>query len=520
MSKIAEVKTRNQFLSGDFSDILADKGFSEQLYKLLRLDNYKVARLAYAMILRQIPKRYSYLYGSRSHPAENLDYMARQVANLKPEGRTSYRGTSEENVSIDRAIKDSTDKAAPLRAKAGNGATPIFRNLAGGTEFSLLNNVPALILGGGPAGILAARALGNLGFQKIQIIDKHGELNGIWRQPNVSGLSKNNPFRIQFMPRNFVERSVNAAPGPGSSIVKFLTLISHDYYGSFKVTKGEVTRIYPGDLSHLVFVKTPTGVREFNAPIVINCMGGGSPIHPNDPKHMATPSNAGIRWQRKITVEEARLLAGKTLGFIGLGNSTAEMMVQLERFRASGIQIDYKVYTHHPHSHLMEPEKFGIFRDIKEPNLTKLAGDLPEIRAAYWQAMANHRIRGGIHFWDYDKHNKMLLVKSPGVYESEQPCEQLYVLIGYAQEPQFLEACGMLVTERYKGIIAADYDGEVQRFPGINGRPRVHPGYFALGAMLKSSSNPNAEVIPGIMHRLYDLSFSAALRGLESTVKH
>jgi hypothetical protein len=237
---------------------------------------------------------------------------------------------------------------------------------------------------------------------------------------------------------------------------------------------------------------------------------------------------AGIRWQQVITPGQAQLLRGKTLVFIGLGNSTAEMMVQCERYRRQGIDINYRVLTHYPRRAIEHPDShveylgkpYRVFRDLSKPQLTKFEGDIPEVRAAYWYAMAKGWIIPEVTQYLHNRETHRVAYSNdplfpPDVFMDSVPCDQLYTLIGYGQDPEFLSNCGMYLRDRYTGAFHYDYDGEVQREPGITGRRRVYPGYFALGAVLKTPENPNAVVIPGIMHRLYDLAFMAAIRGLE-----
>ena len=83
----------------------------------------------------------------------------------------------------------------------------------------------------------------------------------------------------------------------------------------------------------------------------------------------------------------------------------------------------------------------------------------------------------------------------------------LYTLIGYQHDRAALERMGLLVRD--EGTVAADYDGEIQRRPGARGRERVWPGYFAIGAILDAPENPNATVIPGMLHHLHDMTFGA-----------
>jgi hypothetical protein len=97
--------------------------------------------------------------------------------------------------------------------------------------------------------------------------------------------------------------------------------------------------------------------------------------------------------------------------------------------------------------------------------------------------------------------------------------DQLATNIGYGNDPAVMNAMGATVIDEYKGSIAVDYDGEIQKKPGTKGRERVYPGYFGVGSILKSDWNPNAQVMGGIMHKVYDICFTASVRAVEKHVR-
>ncbi len=442
-----------------------------------------------------------------------------------------YLGFSYQNEAIDASIPSSDSKNDDQRRLSRKGATRLFRI---GTPRVLENykvaDTPIVIIGGGPAGLLTANALVDLGFasHNITVLDKSGDFGGIWKQKNVAGGSKNNPFDI-----NFSGIRIDAAPGPGSSISIFLRDIAKRMERNNEevgVVKGKVTRITPGDLNHTVHYIDESGTETtLEAPIVINAIGNGKPLPPNREGYMTTPikdGQAGIRWQQIITPEKAEEFSGKTVVFVGLGNSTAEMMQQIEDYNKLGYGINYRVLTHYPYEAIQNPDslvrmpdgrEFKVFRDIKTPNLTKFEGDLPEMRTVYDAAVRKGRIISDVVNWDVK--DKSIVARTKDGTEITIPFAQLYTLIGYRQDPEALRAMGMTVVDEYTGEIAYDYDGEIQRKPGEVGRKRVHPGYFGIGAVLKSPSNPNAEVIPGIQHRLYDLLFGVIMRSAESAAR-
>lgn len=424
----------------------------------------------------------------------------------------TYTGEVAQNSLIDRAIKESERKLPGPREVAGVGASRTFFFPDIRTPFH--QEIEALVIGGGAAGIMASYILRLLGI-RYQVFDKSGKLKGIWNQQNVKELSKNNPFDLKF--GNIAITA--AAPGPGTDIVDFLTAISQRIE-LVPVVTAKVISVEPSDLYHVVRYTDAHDRERITTPnIVINCLGLGKPLAPSRPGVMECPpgQHAGIRWQQKITLEQAKKLRDKTLVFIGLGNSTAEMLVQLEEYNRLGININYYVLTHHSRKAVQEPARVvdsgkSLFRDISIPNLTTLAGDLDNIRAAYYKALYEKRIITDVNWWGMVDNQIHYQVKSKF---GKVPCDQLFTLIGYGHDPDMLRNMGMTVTDEYTGSISYDYDGEIHRIPGATGRDRVWAGYFALGALLKADWNPNAEVIPGIMHRLYDMMFSIAVRAAE-----
>lgn len=438
-----------------------------------------------------------------------------------------YTGTPEENAEVDRAIADSVDKSSDRRKFAGRGATRVFKLAETDRTFfkDFLRGVPVVVLGAGPAGLMATREMIEMGFDPddITVLDRTGNYGGIWNQKNVNQGSKNNPFQF-----NFEDITLDPAPGSGETVTDFLRAIEDPQRTKFrknlpKPIKANVIGVYPGDLNHGILYRTEDGIKAIRTPIVINALGNGKPLHPSREGHMTTdtPHEAGIRWQQVLTDGQAERYRGKTLVFIGLGNSTAEMLVQLRDLNERGYNIDYRVVTHYPLEAVQSPEqeveengrKFKVFRDIKAPNLVKWEADLPDAREVYNKALNDGKIISDATSW-HAEDGKLTVTRGSGMSETIA-CDQQFTLIGYGQDPEFLRDMHMTVTDEYLGNIAYDYDGEIQREPGAKGRERLYPGYFGLGAILKSPENPNAVVMPGIMHRMNDMLFSVAVRATE-----
>lgn len=508
-------------IEDSFKQFIADKGYNPRAIAFLARSGI-LGNFFNNLVLRQ--------YHAVSPPL--LNNLLTKIANNKNYPLPLYHGTPQENRIIDQSIAESNNKndlsSLKRREFSGRAASRVFH----GGNISLnaaIQNVPIVILGGGPAGLMTARAFIDLGFgrKNITIIDKTGEYRGIWNQRNVREGSKNNPFLLKVNNHTLLD----AAPGSGESVHSFLgELLNSDLLPLGLLPHplpGFVTGLQAGDLAHTVSYKIGDKEETVTAPIVVNCLGNGKPASPNREGYMTTntPHEAGIRWQQIWTPEQADRYRNKRLIFIGLGNSTAEMLIQIQKLNLKGYNIDYRVLTHYPIEAVHNPEqdvikggkKYRVFRDLGVQNLTRWEGDLSEARTTYFEALTNRKIITDVNHWDVEKIDgkRMISFKTHTQKTESIVFDQQFTLIGYKQDPSLLEAMGMTVIDESLGAIAYDYDGEVQRQPGMLGRDRLYPGYFANGAILRTEENPNATVIPGIMHRLYDLTFSAAVRAAE-----
>jgi hypothetical protein len=211
------------------------------------------------------------------------------------------------------------------------------------------------------------------------------------------------------------------------------------------------------------------------------------------------------------------------LVFVGFGNSTAEMLHQIqEHERQTGSRIDYRVLTHYPVSAIREPGREtrgheSFFRDVTQPVLTRLAGDLNHIFEVFEQAEGEGKIIANVASWHVE--NNVCVVTDKDGVTTSIPYDGLYTLTGYRQEPSDLRTKGITVIEDYHGVGAFDYDGEVQCNPGALGRERVYPGYFGIGPIVRNRFNPNAVVIPGIQYQLSDMLPTIAMRAAEYVLR-
>lgn len=434
-----------------------------------------------------------------------FDDIAKELNKHRWSG-TAYSGSYDENRRIDACIANSGNAIDEIRFGQGS-ATGYYVNSILPTE---IEDVPIAIIGYGAAGILAARALREVGFTEIKVFEKSRDSLGIWGQENVSGLSRNNPSRLQFF-----EQELKPAPGGGDEVREFLEIAATF---SYKIRK--VVKVTPGKLNHqLTFENGET--RRF--PIVIIATGLGKPKQVSDPSKMVTDTgaaHAGHRWQLKLDPEKVR---GKRIILNGLGNSTAEMLRQLHTLQDEGMQLDYQVITHYPEDAVYDPSRYvskegklwRVFRDLSLPNLVDFQGDLQASRQDYFRALHSGRIISEVRRWEVNEPGKLELYRHGNELLQRLAYGKIMTLIGYRQPEEAYRALGCAYdTVNQCGIF--DYDGEVVANPGeTDARKRLHKGCYGFGSILESPADPNAVVIPGMLYRLGDLVFGVIMRAAE-----
>lgn len=262
------------------------------------------------------------------------------------------------------------------------------------------------------------------------------------------------------------------------------------------------------------------------APIVVNAIGVGDPLHPHRPGKMQTdvaPEQAGQRWQHVLTEAEVRSFHGKQMVFVGLSNATFAMLHQIHQWNRRGAAIDYRVITHYPKASLDHPTQhvehggssYHFYRDLEHFHLLRVAGDLAEVADAFQQALTGGHILPHVTGWS--REGEEVIATSEDGKRHRLPCDRLYTLIGYGPQASLLEEMGLQLNNRYLGAVDMDVDGEAHR-PGatsFSGRERVHPGYFCFG--IRNSFNPNEVLLNGLLFRLPQLLAGIILRAAEAS---
>jgi hypothetical protein len=464
------------------------------------------------------------------------NFIGQTLGNYQPMVCEEYRGNHEQNRRVDSAIIGNSSVTHVFRGAASSFQIPAISTLIPPN----VRSIPIAVVGYGAAGIILVAALKKLGFTSITIYEKSEESLGLWKQKNVYGRSRNNPRTLDVLGQR-----LNAAPGGGDEVNAFLSEL-----GTSLPTREEIVAIKPGDLNHTLVFERPQaalpnippteGVSQSRSfPIVINCMGIGKPVPPSDHERMTTTSfgtDIGPRWQQELTREH---MNNKKLTFIGLGNSTAEMIRQVHAaMDTSDVRCDYRILTHYPKDAIWNPDsyvdyggkKYRVFRDLSVPNLTKFHGDLPEFREDYFRALREGKIISDVRAWSRvgsGQHSDTGKVK---VYVRNRKAKKrdliefddnkAWTLIGYRHSSDDMISMGCMYDFDNRCALY-DFDGEFtkNKYMTLEGATdpsiRVSRGYFGFGAYLTAPHNPNAMVIPGMAFRLGDLLMGIILRATE-----
>jgi hypothetical protein len=458
---------------------------------LLRSDNIKRDTLEFTPEKPYLhtPSLETY-YGTNEQNA----FLNKTLALAKPSGRASTRSIGHE---ADTFLPSPSGGLAPL-----TGLPPAY-----------YENVPIGVVGYGAAGLIVAKYLRELGFARVTIFEQRQENAGIWSEKSVYEGSRNNPRDLKLL-----RQEIPAAPGGGAEVLAVLRRLSEP-----NVVRQSIKQIVPGDLSHVI--TTDTGdIYEF--PILINACGAGAPRPITDESKMIGPAKhvrAG-RWQNPSIKNDPQ--NGKMFIFVGLGNSTAEMVQVIQTLQDKDVDVDYRILTHYPADAVVNPydtidgndREYRMFRDTSKPNLTSYQGDLEPSRIAYFRALIGGKIISDVKQWEVVKTTggKSRLGVRLHHLGMEDICEfqELYVLIGYQHSAASLSAMGL---QSSSGWPLHDYDGEFKRERSFAPQPeqRLYKGYFGFGSILSSPTNKNAMVIPGMLFRASDLMFGVIVRSIE-----
>ncbi len=434
-----------------------------------------------------------------------------------------YEATDDELWDIDTAIVTSDFRQGARRA-IGYGTSGRF--IPPEATYTNIAGRKAILVGYGGAGIATAYALGRYGVKDITVIEKNGAegIGGIWHPGNtgIAGGLRNNPSpivvedganKITLRPAEHLPLAISNEYNSAEAITRFLNEIYLATNPRPKIIQGTVGRIVPKSYDHSVFYVDADGrERLVKAPVVVYAGGVADPLPLNGKMQTSTPdSEGGLRWQPQIRPEIA---PGNWVINGAAGNTCIATIRQLQAYRAAGLDVNYRLLTHHSEKAMRNP-----YDAIDGPvplartlgNLGGIELDLQRSYEAYFHALDAGEIVTDVYRWDLDRLNSEVIVHSKTQGILRLPCDPNHLcnFLGSGHRRETLEAMGMTVDA---GRVRYVWTGEVQNDSGRAGRNGLHLGLLANGPVLRSDANLNAPVLGGILRRAELIAFAAAQR--------
>lgn len=493
------------------ASFIKSKGYSHKLMQRL-FDLASIVSPIQNLLIRAID------YDARRHAVSEEAFQADGIIEeiVKAQGWQNFLDSGDEEFAaydgklnlltkVNRAIFEARQKQAGIdnefeeRQKTGIGAArKADLNSARGLSFHLAPKMreafqlPIVIVGGGPAAIMATRFLIEAGFdnRKITVLDESGEYKGVWKKKCVHKGMFNNPFDVDFF-----GVKLNSSKGKVSTGEQFLAFLDQIIKGDFPVAlpqplKAQVKRIEPGEMNHKVTYidRDDNQEKTMLAPIVINATGLGLPVNFKKTEgrmQIEVQKKSNTRWQKYIDEETAEKYRNKDLLLIGMGNSTIEMLLQIQKLNEQGYNIKYKVLTDYPQDSIDQPDeyiesngrKYRVFRDLTVSNLIDVEGDIDDAREAYFKALKDGNIIADVtKVSNPDSNNKDEFIIEAKGKSIKLNCDKLFTLIGYKQNKTAHAKMG--VSSDSQGNPLIDFDGEVQKpIDKQNENDRTYKGY-------------------------------------------
>lgn len=396
-------------------------------------------------------------------------------------------------------------------------------------ELYPLGNTRIAFIGAGAGSILLASYLTGRGADSgnMTILDPSGDYGGKWRSKDVRVGGFNNPQAL-----SFADHRLPLDNRSGDNMIGYLEGIAHDYLEDVPLLGDSVSSISPLTREDTWLVGTENGDR-LEADIVVMAAGtpkpnkiDGSRISSNLDQFPSQP-DGGTRFvvernQRGLTDEELEASAnGKPIVIVGLGNSMAAMIHQIQKYEDSHfVTLNYVVLTDRGPNAIEHPDlsfggKRSIFRDPQNAYLTGYSADLARDHDSYFRALYDDRILPSISDVNYDEATGQLVVKDRFGEERVFNNPQVFALLGHSPDTALFRQLGALADNgraRDERLIRAN-DGAVH----------VHDkGYlsnvYAIGSMAATYANRNSLVIPGIKGQVRSTVLTIGVRSLAEQV--
>ena len=168
------------------------------------------------------------------------------------------------------------------------------------------------------------------------------------------------------------------------------------------------------------------------------------------------------------------------------------------------------ILTHHSRRALRRPTEFFVGHDGKPErmfrerfDLSRIAGDIEEIKTRYTEALERGWIVSDVVQWDVSvtEKNFVQVLTRDGQIRQIPNVPIIFALIGYQNDPQLMKQLGCTLADD-EGTV--DFDVVTHRVRSAIGGDRL----YVLGSAASSKHNRNEEVIPGIMNAVGRIAFT------------
>jgi cation diffusion facilitator CzcD-associated flavoprotein CzcO len=187
----------------------------------------------------------------------------------------------------------------------------------------------AIVVGAGPAGIAAARALLNAGVEDFVVLDKHKDFGGLWDTSNPGTAAYSGLTCVTSAPMTgYLDKPMTGTPMfPSRALVADYLRTSAEAAGlrGHLQAPAHVVSAEPRDGAWTVRLEDGSHLR---SPSVL--IAGGSEWHPRVPS--SPPASA---WQHAQSYQEPTAHAGRRVHVWGGGNSAAGIAADLQGHAAA-----------------------------------------------------------------------------------------------------------------------------------------------------------------------------------------
>jgi hypothetical protein len=396
---------------------------------------------------------------------------------------------------------------------------------AGFYTYPELHQERIAVIGAGAGAMVTAAYLIHRGAtpDNVVFLDPRGKFGGGWNDAWVRSGGINNPRSLRFLGR----AELDVADRSGHSMQHYLARIADTALtGTRMLASSAVSLQRQASEGQPWHVKTNHGTT-LEADSVIISTGTPRPRRIKGARlfsNLDTITNRVLPQEliierRQRVLEESDFTSRRPIVLIGLGNSTAAMLTQIQQYEdKTGQTVDYRILTDLSRGAVLNPElpvngHKPIFRNPAEAYLTGYSGDLARDRSAYFRALGENKIISDVTEIQYDRSLRQLMATTEHrTVLSHTANTHVFALLGYERDDALFASMGALL---FKGILGGGVRGPTIR-PCDGAVLTAHDGYmsniYATGAAAASSANPNVATVPGIQGQVPGTTVTIAVR--------